>query len=696
MALTLLNNICSLSGYSPDGFYWVVFDTETETIRRGPEGTWDPKPFGPNGARAFLMGFVDLDDACSLVAAPHDLQAELYVAHNIKFDSQHMGERLVSSEAPCWCTQIAEYILTAQQSKFAGLGELSMKYGFGPMEDVIGEHLARGVTPDRIPKGIIEPYLKLDVERTAAIFKRQWAAATVYQRRLIMVQSQASRIYGEMEMNGMPLDKAAAVARRDASLERAAGIQQWFKDFWVTTFRAQAQAIFVSSRLADSILDGFPPEQCTTPRALSAMLFGVPEMIEVAWRSPNPIGRKKIHTIHINWAPRTEITSPEGLTDLVKDGSCYSVSEEVLTKLSQPGRGTDVTRVVAKNALEMRKSHKLGTTYYQNLIEFSERYGDGLVHHTIHSTSTDTGRTSSANPNSQNQPEVVREVIKAPEGWVFLEFDFCQLELHALAHLSGCPDLTAALNRGDDIHYLTGLEAGLWKNRAGMTKDGRRAVKAGVFGLVYGGGATTLAEQAGVPVATMKKIIEGFYSRFPQVHRWAGAYYYLVAGIRVDLALDKDAGVTREQIPGPSGTVERCYIPSPTGRVYAYTQKEAPKWQQDRGVALSYSPTQTKNYPVQGFATGDIVPLAVMLVKERLREMIDLHTVRLVTTVHDSVLILVADHLGTRSAALNHINQAIKYDLPEALKSLWDISMDVTLKIDHEFKSTWAAKDKEA
>ena len=49
-------------------------------------------------------------------------------------------------------------------------------------------------------------------------------------------------------------------------------------------------------------------------------------------------------------------------------------------------------------------------------------------------------------------------------------------------------------------------------------------------------------------------------------------------------------------------------ITLPTGRQYGFPSVERMPW---GGTSFS---TQIKNYPVQGFATGDIVPLALSLI----------------------------------------------------------------------------------
>ena len=72
--------------------------------------------------------------------------------------------------------------------------------------------------------------------------------------------------------------------------------------------------------------------------------------------------------------------------------------------------------------------------------------------------------------------------------------------------------------------------------------------------------------------------------------------------------------------------IRRKVVTLPTGRQYAFPKAERMPW---GGSSFS---TQIKNYPVQGFATADIVPLACIGIQELLEE----HKTKslLIKTVH--------------------------------------------------------------
>ena len=49
----------------------------------------------------------------------------------------------------------------------------------------------------------------------------------------------------------------------------------------------------------------------------------------------------------------------------------------------------------------------------------------------------------------------------------------------------------------------------------------------------------------------------------------------------------------------------------------------------------NFSPTELKNYPIQGLATGDIVPMMLGVI---FRELVGRDDVKMVNTVHDSLM----------------------------------------------------------
>ncbi len=216
---------------------------------------------------------------------------------------------------------------------------------------------------------------------------------------------------------------------------------------------------------------------------------------------------------------------------------------EVLFKhlrLRAPGaRATTTGRVsVAADVLEsMRGSHpvidlvlehrqlaKIKSTYVDALPELVDPH-TGRVHTSFNQTGAVSGRLSSQDPNLQNIPirselgREVREAFVAPEGWRLMSADYSQVELRIAAHLSGDPGLKAAFAAGEDIHRATAAKV-LGVPPDQVTPDERSFAKRVNFGLLYGMGAKSLAQQAGIRMAEAQAFVDAYFAAFPNIRRY--------------------------------------------------------------------------------------------------------------------------------------------------------------------------------
>ena len=135
--------------------------------------------------------------------------------------------------------------------------------------------------------------------------------------------------------------------------------------------------------------------------------------------------------------------------------------------------------------------------------------------------------------------------------------------------------------------------------------------------------------------------MEAFYSRYPGVQAWNEE-------IQIKASLDgmhyvADSGYE---------LIKTWLHKSETSRIYCFKQyknKYADSAYSSR-PEYGYSPTELKNYPVQGLATGDIVPMMLGVLFRKFKDTVGL---KLVNTVHDSILL---DVVGNEE----HINKTIK------------------------------------
>ena len=92
--------------------------------------------------------------------------------------------------------------------------------------------------------------------------------------------------------------------------------------------------------------------------------------------------------------------------------------------------------------------------------------------------------------------------------------------------------------------------------------------------------------------------------------------------------------------------------------------------------------TQIKNYPVQSFATADIVPIALLHIEGLLRHMKSC----IVNTVHDSIVVDV--HPEEEKQVIFIINETNRV-LPELIKQRWNIDFNVPLLLEAKIGPNW-------
>jgi site-specific DNA-methyltransferase (adenine-specific) len=232
----------------------------------------------------------------------------------------------------------------------------------------------------------------------------------------------------------------------------------------------------------------------------------------------------------------------------------------------------------------------------------------GRLHCRFVISGSKAGRFTATNPNLQQLPsrkaKEFRECIVAAEGCVVVGCDWNQVELRAIAWVSGDPALTAVYAEGRDLHQENAANFARVPLEE-VTEEQRTAAKPVSFGWIYGIGAISLAEDAfanyGVEmtVAEAQERLDGFSRRFPRVAAWR----------------DENAGICRAQ----------GFVRIGCGRIV-----EA-KWEPYNKLSFP----QCCNLPIQGIC-ADAMLRAIPLAHKRLCAA----GIRggLVATVHDELL----------------------------------------------------------
>lgn len=111
--------------------------------------------------------------------------------------------------------------------------------------------------------------------------------------------------------------------------------------------------------------------------------------------------------------------------------------------------------------------------------------------------------------------DTIRRCLVADMGHAILSADFDQIEWRVIGALSGETAIIEAAKRGESIHKLAA------KRMFGeYTPDQYRFTKNLNFGWAFGGGAKTLSEQTGVPIAQCIPFIKQYEGEFPALAAW--------------------------------------------------------------------------------------------------------------------------------------------------------------------------------
>ncbi|PON76489.1 DNA polymerase A [Parasponia andersonii] len=110
--------------------------------------------------------------------------------------------------------------------------------------------------------------------------------------------------------------------------------------------------------------------------------------------------------------------------------------------------------------------------------------------------------------------------VPTRDKWLLLTADYSQIELRLMAHFSKDSSLIELLSKphGDVFTMIASRWTGCPEDSVGS--DERDQTKRLVYGILYGMGANTLAEQLGCSPAEAGEKIQSFKSSFPGVASW--------------------------------------------------------------------------------------------------------------------------------------------------------------------------------
>jgi DNA polymerase-1 len=340
------------------------------------------------------------------------------------------------------------------------------------------------------------------------------------------------------------------------------------------------------------------------------------------------------------------IGSPKQLGEVLFEKLClpggqktktgYATGAEVLSTMTEP---------ICQEILSWRELSKLKNTYTDALERLIGP--DGRIHTTYAQTVAATGRLSSQDPNLQNIPirtelgRGIRKAFYAEKGFQLASFDYSQIELRILAHMSREEALVDAFQKHEDVHVAT-AEQMFSIPALDVTREQRGYAKTLNYAVLYGVSEFGLSQQMGgaVSLAEAKALIARYFERFPGVRGF-------MDGV---VAEAKSKGFTTTM------TGRRRYFPD------IHSVKVMERKATER---------QAMNAPLQGTA-ADMMKLAMIHVARRLKGT----SSRMLLTVHDELVFELA-------AGEDGLLEPIRTDMEQALP------LEVPVEVDAKIGANW-------
>ena len=333
-------------------------------------------------------------------------------------------------------------------------------------------------------------------------------------------------------------------------------------------------------------------------------------------------------------------------------------------------------------------------TYYWTEDKSGNRKGmltliheNGIIHHKLNHTSTVTSRMSSSDPNMQNIPRGGTSNVKKMftsrfgDDGVMVEIDYSQLEVVVQGVLSKDPQLCEDLRNKIDFHCkrLAAKPGEDYDEVKKKAKDEthpdhkkysamRTDAKVFSFQRAYGAGNATIAAATGMPLADVEALAEAETKLYPKVALFDQMSEKAINASRVPTN-------NKIFIEGVAFSQGEGHWDSPTGTRYVWREGITPEFMWKHGKYTGFSPTERKNYPVQGFG-GEIVQTMLGKVMRYFiaNDMFD-RKVLLVNTVHDCVLL--DGHKDIAPKVAKEV-QKILESVPEVFNKLYP-QLDITV-----------------
>jgi DNA polymerase I-like protein with 3'-5' exonuclease and polymerase domains len=606
-------------------------------------------------------------------------EATVLIMHNAAHDLLWLWESGFKYDGPVFDTMLGEYVLQRGIKEPLSLEACAERYDLDTKkQDTLKEYFKNGVSTRDIPYNELCEYLSADLHAT-----QQLADKIMYR-----LNSSDAGLLGTVDLTNQVCVTLARMYQRGFTVD-SDKLEEVRKEF-----EEEKKELINGLQNHIATLMGDTPINLNSPEQLSWVIYSRKVKDKTLWANStdpymrDPEFRELINThtdkIYKTRAVQCKTCHGKGhIHKTKKDGTPYAkanrcvdcnaigykfiptnelaglrfkppsakwasangftTSKQNLETLENVARAKGMTDAVEF----LSKVRRLSAveTYLSSFIDgiATHTKSDGKLHVRLLQHRTATGRFSGADPNMQNMPRggtfpVKKVFVSRWNGGKILEADFAQLEFRAAAFLSQDGVAIEEVSTGFDVHSYTAEVI----TKAGQHTD-RQTAKAHTFAPLYG------ATGFGRTPAEAK-----YYEHFTKKYEGIGLWHTRLA---------KEALNTKR-------------IKTPSGREFSFPDVV----RRTNGTVTSF--TQIKNYPVQSFATADIVPICLIHIDKLLDNMKSC----VVNTVHDSIVIDV--HPDEEMAVIEVIATANR-DLKGLIAGRWGVDFNVPLLLEAKIGPNW-------
>ena len=381
-------------------------DVETTTLNKG-------HPFNPNN---FLVSYayrIDSDSGFKYYSDPDFLgpirgRLELlscYVNFACKFDLHWFRNHGISLPLTCkiWDCQLAEFVLNNQKGAYGSLNDALATYGLESKSDKVKEYWDAGVSTEKIPVPILKEYNVRDVAQTQALYHMQQAVMSEKQKALVYALGEDLRTLADAEYNGIKWDSHAANEKLDALQEKITSINERLVSYLPPISHGSFN--WDSGDCLSALIYGGTLE----------FLYSVPE--PSVYKSGPSKGQSYVKN---RWF--TEVVSfpsrfkPLEGTELKKTKGVegvrtrfYAVDDPTLAQLkTRKGTDKDLIQLLRERSKLLKVAEMIESI---NKKRTELNWQDDLLHAQFNQNVAITGRLSSSNPNMQNTPAEIDQLL---------------------------------------------------------------------------------------------------------------------------------------------------------------------------------------------------------------------------------------------------------------------------------------------